>query len=217
MRPEIINGLFALGGALIGVAGTWLVTRSTRAVRKLTILQSPTTALLDVAVPVRSDVQILFKGQPVNALAIGEIAVVNTGTAPIEAVQLFITPKDGSPIADISRPRTNFEEVGESTSLNEDSGAYRVHIPYLNPRDRVIVEYRVVGARQAPIASTRIMGVDVKLKKETISWLPGIYADRAAEMATTLPFYGFFFRMIKPFSLYVKWKREHEILANKDK
>lgn len=217
MRPEVINGLFALGGALIGVAGTWLVTRSAREVRKLTILQSPTAALLDVAVPVRSDVQILFKGQAVNALAIGEIAVVNTGTAPIESVQLSITPRDGSPIADISQPRTNFEEPGASTLLTEESGIYKVHIPYLNPRDRVIVEYRVVGDREAPTASTRIMGVDVQLKKETISWLPGIYADRMAEMVTTMPIYGHLFKRIKPFSLYVKWRREREDLIKKDK
>lgn len=211
VTPEIVNGLFAVAGALIGVAGAWAVSRSTRDVRKLTILQSPTAALLDVAAPVKSDVQILFKGAPVEALAIGEIAIQNTGSVAVEAVQLLVSPHADSPIADISPPTTNFGKTDEPMLFTEKSGTYTLLIPYLNPRDRVVVEYRVLGKLRAPEAVARLKGVDVQVKQDFISWLPGIYADRIAEVFLEMPLFGFVLRRTKPFSLYLEAKKGRAI------
>ena len=80
MRPEIINGLFALGGALIGVVGAWLVSKASKETQKITLFVSPCSKLLEVGDSAKSDVQITYRGASIKDLGAGEVAVQNTGT-----------------------------------------------------------------------------------------------------------------------------------------
>ena len=80
MAPEIINGLFALGGALIGVVGAWLIARSGKEKQKITLVVSPYSKLLDVNDTAKSEVQIKYKGNSISELGAGEFAAQNTGT-----------------------------------------------------------------------------------------------------------------------------------------
>ena len=48
MKSEIINGFFALGGAFIGVLGSWIIARVNKEKQRITLLVSPCSKLLDV-------------------------------------------------------------------------------------------------------------------------------------------------------------------------
>ena len=72
MKPEIINGLFALGGALIGVVGAWFIARSGKEKQRVTLLVSPCSKLLEVGDLAKSDVKITYRDTPVKDLVVPE-------------------------------------------------------------------------------------------------------------------------------------------------
>lgn len=75
MTPEVINGIFALGGALIGVVGTWIITHRFKERRKVSLIISPLARLVDVGDVVKLDIKILFKEDLVESLSMDEIAI----------------------------------------------------------------------------------------------------------------------------------------------
>ncbi|PTP63819.1 hypothetical protein CWO01_06240 [Vibrio splendidus] len=68
MKPEIINGLFALGGASIGVFGSWVIAQVNKEKQRITLLVSPCSKLLDVGDLAKSEVQITYRDTTIHII-----------------------------------------------------------------------------------------------------------------------------------------------------
>ena len=206
MAPEIINGLFALGGALIGVVGAWLIARSGKEKQKITLVVSPYSKLLDVNDTAKSEVQIKYKGNSISELGAGEFAAQNTGTKALEDIEINVTQAPGSPLLDFELSSSNFSYPDDFIKIEQKpDGAYKVAINYLNPKDRVVFEYRVSGT-EMPSISVRKLGLDVEMRQDSITGIPDIYAEVLFSVINNMPLPGyswFFAKMHKPYRFYL--------------
>ncbi|MEL6447295.1 MAG: hypothetical protein AAFQ62_05030 [Pseudomonadota bacterium] len=207
MSAEVINGLFALGGALIGVIGSWIVARNLRETRRLTLFVSPIAKLLDVSDLVRSDVSVLYKNAPAEAIGAGELAVQNTGSKAIEDIEVLVQPDDDSPVFDLEIRSANFPCEEGFITISAAGSSQLISIPFLNQSDRLVLEYRVLGALSPAEVSTRLKDVDVTVRQEMISWLPDIYAEVIADTFSQIPGLKLALSFSRPFRLYFESKR----------
>ena len=210
MRPEIINGLFALGGALIGVVGAWLVSKASKETQKITLFVSPCSKLLEVGDSAKSDVQITYRGASIKDLGAGEVAVQNTGTKALENIEIHISPNSSTPLLVLETSSTNFTAPDSFIDIQSESdGSYRIGIQYLNPNDRAVFYYRIASLK-IPNVSVRKLGLGVEMKHEALSWIPDIYSEVIFRSFDRLPFPGYSWllaRLNKPYRLYRESKR----------
>ena len=209
MKPEYINGIFAIGGALIGVLGAWLISNKTKKTNRITIFCSPSSRLLDIEDLAKSDVEIKYKGNVIPALFHGEVAIQNTGTESLENVEAKLLPGDDSPLFDIELIATNFHKENNSIVLADcGNNSSIAKIDFLNPNDRIVIGYRSSGENEPNIAC-RKLGVDIELKEEAINWVPDIYAKLLFEILETTPFLSWYFKLaFKPYKLYLESKKK---------
>ncbi|MCK9622588.1 MAG: hypothetical protein M0R47_18890 [Methylobacter sp.] len=212
MTSEIINGAFAIGGALIGVIGTWLIALQGKEKQRITLLVSPHSKLLDVNDIAKSDVQITYKGTPINDLGAGEFAAQNTGTKALEEIEIDVTQALDSPLLDFEISSKNFTAPENFIEIEQKGdGVYKVKIKYLNPKDRVVFIYRISGSEK-PGISIRKLGVDVEMRQEVITGIPDIYAEIFFSLIETMPIPGYSWllsKMNKPYRLYLEAKRKN--------
>lgn len=212
MKPEIIKGLFALGGALIVVIGTWLIARSGKEKQRITLVLSSYSKLLELSDIAKSDVQIMYKGTPIRDLGAGEFAAQNTGTKALENIEIDVSQAPDSPLLDLEISSTNFSAQDDSVNINQTAnGAYKITINYLNPKDRVVFEYRISGTEN-PSISTRKLGLDVEMRQETIiTGISDIYAEVLFAVIEQMyfPVPWLFSIMYKPYRLYLEAKRKN--------
>ena len=210
MSSEIINGLFALGGALIGVLGAWLVSKSNKQTHKLTLIVSPLAKLLDVGDLAKSDVKITYKGEEVEELCAGEVAVQNSGNTPVEDIEFEINPTNESQILDLENTSSNFSIPEGFIEVTNSSEIILIRLKYLNPKDRVVFGFRITGSKK-PNIELRKKGLDVETKYEAVTWIPDIYAEIIFEAITKMGIPGlswYLSKFSKPFKLYLDSKRK---------
>jgi hypothetical protein len=212
LKPEIINGLFALGGALIGVLGAWLIARSGKEKQRVTLLVSPCSKLLDVGDIAKSDVKIIYRNTPIKDLSAGQFAVQNSGTKALESLDIEVSQTPESPLLDLDITSTNFSASDDFIDINTDSnGNYKITIQYLNPKDRAVFNYRIAGSEK-PELSIRKLGLDVEVKQELLTGIPDIYADALFGVIEKIPLPGYswmFSKVNEPYRLYLEAKRKN--------
>ncbi len=210
LSPEIVNGLFAISGALIGVFGTWFVTKSTKEIKKITLFRSPSSNLLVVGDLAKSDVEILYRGDPINELYQGQVAIQNTGTQALEKLELVLEASEGSPLLDVEITNANYPWK-HSTEMEGGPDDYLILIDYLNPNDRLVIDYRSPGAIQ-PEVTCRKIGVDVTLKEESVSWIPDIYANFLFEVfdVAPAPFRWYLKHSLRGYRLYLESRKDDD-------
>lgn len=210
LKPEIINGLFAIGGALIGVLGAWLIARQGKEKQRITLIESMCFKLLDVNAIAKSDVQITYKGTPIKDLVSGEFAAQNTGTKALENIEIDVAQNADSPLLDFEVSSANFSATKDFINIEKtDDGSYKVKIRYLNPKDRVVFEYRISGYDR-PSISTRKLGLDVEIRQN--AGVPDIYAEVLFSIIEKMPIPGYswlFSKMNKPYRFYLEAKRKN--------
>ncbi|MEZ9718296.1 hypothetical protein AB4234_14550 [Vibrio cyclitrophicus] len=211
MKPEIINGLFALGGASIGVFGSWVIAQVNKEKQRITLLVSPCSKLLDVGDLAKSEVQITYRDTTISDLSAGEFAAQNTGTKPLENIEINVVPNIESPVLDFDVSSLNFSAEDDFIGIEKDSDErYKIIIRYLNPKDRAVFNYRV-GGTESPEISVRQLGLDVQVRQESITGIPDIYAELMFSIIENIPLPGYSWllsRVNKPYRLYLEAKRK---------
>jgi hypothetical protein len=207
MRSEMINGLFALGGALIGVSGAWLVARYQKQRRRITIFTSYLAQLLDIGAIVKSEVKVLYKDREIENLFGGEFAIQNSGNASVKDVSIRIIPDCTTPIVEADLASANFPRSENTISLNREGDDILVNIDLLNQNDRIVISYKAIGEGKLPQIDARQADVEVSTRKEFISWLPDIYAEAMFQEISNRKFLDLVFRSIKPYRLYLESKK----------
>ncbi|EOC1805581.1 hypothetical protein ACI1G1_003367 [Vibrio cholerae] len=211
MSPEVINGIFVVLGALIGVIGTAIIMKKNKSLSHLTIFSSPSSQLLDIEDMVKSDIEIKYKGKVISELFHGEVAVQNTGTESLENLEVKLLPGDDSPLFDVKVSTTNYYQDDGATYIEtNDSGEVSIDISYLNPNDRVVFSYRSSGSTKPTVASRKI-GVGVEFKDEAVNWVPDIYAKLMYEIVEQVPILHWYLKLaFKPYRLYTESKKSND-------
>ena len=210
MVPEIVNGLFAIGGAVLGVAGTWLVAHRFKERKRIAVIVSPLARLLDVGNQVKSEVKVLYRDQEVDCLSTGEIALQNSGNVPVEDLQATVSAETDSAIIDFEVGSANFSFDSDSLQLEGDDSCRTVNIEYLNPDDRVVLSYKLTGRREVPVVAVRKLGVEVVTRRDYIGWIPDIYAEVVYASFSRLPLFNLVGRMVRPYNLYLEARKKLE-------
>lgn len=217
MPPEVVNGLFVIGGALIGVVGTVFVTWNTwhfKDRKRLTVTRSPLASLLDVGeeVKVEPNINILYENQPLKSLSMEELYIENTGTMDVDDFDVIIKTEQDSllMVPKVSATFNTFEK--EDIETSGDTNRRIVHIKCLKPRERLTIAYKIVykfdGKRKRPKFRVRPSGVQVVISKiDMVEWIPDIYAEAVYEIFSQVPFLNLIARLSKPYRLYLKKRK----------
>lgn len=211
MTSETVNGIFGIAGALIGVAGTWFVTHRFQQCKHLTITISPLARLLDIGDNVKSEVEVRYKDQVVHSLHLGEIALENTGTEPLEQLIVTVSRDGNSGILEFAVAATSFASDESAIKLEGDTELRVAHIDYLNRNDRIVFTCTLAGERTPPKVVVRKLGVDVVTKKDFVRWIPDIYAEVVYEAFSQLPGFNVIGRLVKPYNLYLKARKRRTL------
>jgi hypothetical protein len=138
MSPELVNGIFAVAGALLGgiVTGliSWRRARAFSARKELTATTTSPSKLLEVDRTVTADVEVRIRGRLVPTIYMFSGILENTGNQVIEAIDATIEVKGNCEIINI--------EIGDkpdgadlfalSAAISSPLSA-RLRIAFLNP------------------------------------------------------------------------------------
>lgn len=210
MSSEIVNGLFALGGAIIGVLGSYFITKSTTKVFRLSIHKSPLAKLLDVGNLIKDEIEINYKGNPITGLFGGEVAIQNIGNQSIKDINFQIISLEASPIIDFEINHANFS-IDKNIKPLIEQNAITITIPFLNPKDKIIYSYKIAGVGKAPEIIARQQDVNIDIRDEMTTWIPDIYAEAIYEsFAKDLIARTILAATTKPFRLYLESKKSNK-------
>ena len=177
MTPELTNGLFAIGGALIGVIGSLLIAHFSKKKSKLTISRSMVGKLLDIKDMVKSEVQITYKNKEVSGLYNGQIIVHNTGNQCVENIEIKLEFLGTSPLIDIEYSEANFKDDESFIIDNIIKNKPVLYIPFLNFSDHIIYTYTLAGEGKRPNVNARIKNVDIEIRDTRNIHVNDIYVD----------------------------------------
>lgn len=208
MQPEIVNGIFALAGAIIGVGGTWFITHRFQERKRVAVIVSPLARMLDIGKHVKSEVQITFRGNLIEQLSMGELALQNVGTNPIEALEATISCKSDSQLLDLSVASANFAIGDSAIRIDGNEKTKSIRLDYLNVNERVVFNYKLAGARRVPEIVVRKLGVEVEIKRDYVGWIPDIYAEVVYEIFSSVPLFNLVGWLIKPYRLFLEAKKK---------
>jgi len=140
MTPEILNGLFAVGGAVAGaVAGAGLTAyfgKKSRENRELTVLVTPTSELVRVAESVAPRVEIFVGGNRVQTVATSDMRIANSGNRAIRDLGVLFELEGNAEIIswDLLKEITVFEGADVQ---QVDRKKIKVGAPYINPGEQI--------------------------------------------------------------------------------
>lgn len=145
MSPEVINGLFALGGAVVGAVLTgaisWLQAAKHRKLSRLSVFTTRPSRLVEVHSTISKDVTITIAGESVPTVYTIEMTVANSGTEPLHNVEV-VTEFDGNgKVLTANLGETNFEfEPNDVVVAPANNSQVDLSTSYLNPGDEFVVK-----------------------------------------------------------------------------
>jgi hypothetical protein len=141
MKPELLNGMFAISGAIIGAVLTALLSRwnskKEKQEKRLSIFSTYSTRLIEVSDIVKKNIVIKMNDNPINELYKNEILAINTGNLLIDSIQIDFELQGKAELINIEKARSNFKISEEEYGLSFDSNKGQIKISYLNPGDEI--------------------------------------------------------------------------------
>ena len=142
MTPEIINGLFAIGGALIGAVVSGLfalyLAKRTKDKSELTVSATRPTQLIAIGKEIEGDVEITIAGEKVDTLYMMDITALNSGTEVLENVEVPFNITSEGKVLNFAFYQSNFPLPDEGKVTERlDSNNIILRVDYLNPGDQV--------------------------------------------------------------------------------
>jgi hypothetical protein len=139
MSPESINGLWGLGGAVIGavlgVLGRHMMERRSRERRSLDVIIRRPVIVVDVAEGLGDKVRLLVGNTPVERVYSSDWEVLNTGNKAIENIEIQIESEAKSCLQafEVSRPSgCKFDAIWQ------DAGSVVLKCDLLNAGERIV-------------------------------------------------------------------------------
>jgi hypothetical protein len=181
MTAEFTNGVFAVGGAILGGIATawftWFFSKRSEKKRILAAYFSPFSKLVQVSTRVASKVTIHIEGEPVEDLYVTELTVLNLGNASITNISLSIDPGVRQHVVTYDVDERALREIGVEVILPGATHTYELAIPFLNPGDEFRLRFYVASKTFVPSASFRQADVEFRTGVRESSRIPNVMAE----------------------------------------
>ena len=181
MKPEIVNGLFALGGAALGAlltgAFSWFQNKQTRSRSELSIFTSHAARLIEVDSSISEIVEIRVQGEIVPSVYTLDTKLLNTGTEPLHDGNVYISLVDGTTvltvdIADVPDGALDAIKV----ERDENKTGFHVYFDYMNPDEEFLLRALLTSRPSEVVPTFRQPGVSTRVRTDYDPALPGALA-----------------------------------------
>ncbi|MDM1708989.1 hypothetical protein [Thiopseudomonas alkaliphila] len=143
MSPEVVNGVFAVSGAVLGaiIAGffSWMLQAKYKSKKKLKVFISEPRALVDIHDSLKGIVSININDEPVETVANVDYYILNSGNEALTNIELEFSFSDNARILGGNTPQKNFKTkgVGDFSLHLEKNSSCEILAAYLNPGEEV--------------------------------------------------------------------------------
>ena len=178
MKPEIVNGLFALGGAALGAlltgAFSWFQNKQTRSRSELSIFTSHAARLIEVDSSISEIVEIRVQGEIVPSVYTLDTRILNTGTEPLHDGDVYVSLVDDTTVLAVDI--TDFSD-GALDALkverDENKTGFHVYFDYINPDEEFLLRALLTSRPSKVVPTFRQPGVSTRVQTDD-SVSPGV-------------------------------------------
>ena len=179
MSPEVINGLFGIGGTIIGavLAGlfSWHQHKKTKTRTELTVLCGRPATLIAVDSSIENLVKITVANNPVSTVHTFDISVMNTGTETVKPIHIPIDVKLDGYIFGADVVNKSFSVLNDAIEIKIDGDSkVDINVDYLNAGDSFIVKVLLTAEPDEISAHFRQEGVKSTIKTDYDPVYPGV-------------------------------------------
>lgn len=143
MSPEVVNGVFAVSGAVIGAALTGFFSlyqaKRTRERREITILSTFPSELIDVDPSVSEIVELTIAGKRVPTVFLVDITIRNSGNVPLHEIGFPLVFKGEVEVLSVLTSNQNFAHKEDELETAHNDGIVNVCAKFLNPGDQFML------------------------------------------------------------------------------
>ncbi|NQT87044.1 hypothetical protein HQ560_09785 [bacterium] len=181
MSPEVVNGLFAVGGAVLGAIASGVISarqmRKAKVRKELSVLISRPSQLIAIDDRVAGDVEVRVSGEVVPTVYLSDITIANSGTEVLSEVEVPLSFRGEGKLLTISAREANFDfdSDGYESVRTGDSSA-NIKCSYLNAGDQVTVRAMLSGNPEEWKAEFRQPGVSLIQRLDTEGGVPSVFA-----------------------------------------
>lgn len=203
MSNELLNGLFALGGALAGAIASGIfaiyIARRSKEKSEITLLATKPTQLIVIGDEVNDDVKITVSGEEVKSLYMMDFKVLNSGNIPQETIEIpFSVTVDGKIInANFLQANHYIENPDDAISIIHDNKIV-LKSNFLNPNEQVST--RVLFSRKPKGWSSefRKVGTNILTKDDLEGRVPDVILRSFYEAISRSWFMDAYFKALLP-------------------
>ena len=166
LSPELINGVFVLGGAFIGASLTgiisWIHAARNRSRSELSIFASRPKRLIEVDSSVSEIVEISMDGEIVPSIYTLDIRIANTGTELLNdgAIRVEFAGQVKVLGIDFGDLPAGALDAFEIEQISQQCEEYLVHFKYINPGEELEVKVLLNAKPLTVTANFRQPGVN---------------------------------------------------------
>lgn len=181
MKPEIVNGLFALGGAALGAFLTstfsWLQNKKSQSRSELSILTSRAARLIEVDSSISEIVEIRVHGDTVPSVYTLDTRLLNTGTEPLHDGDIYIDLIGESTVLALDIPDSP-TVAGDVLTVErkEDKTGFRLRFDFMNPNEDFLLRALITARPYKVVPTFRQHGVTTRIQTDHDPELPGVLA-----------------------------------------
>ena len=212
--PEVINGLFAVGGAVVGalIAGIFAmyIAKSAKEKKEIIVSTSSPSRLLVVHDEIASDVEILVSGNKVENVVLSEIFLSNTGNKTIEDLNFPVSCQQPVQIISVNAldQASNATRPG-SKAIIKSKQEFDVSVDYLNPGEEISLRCMVSGAPPQWNVSLRQPELKVMRREQPLVNYSDVAVEALFEGLAKNAILRTYFSIVMPaFKKFLKARRE---------
>lgn len=210
MRPEFINGIFAVSGAIAGAVLSgifaWLINRRNDSRSELSIFSSRTARLIEVDSSISEIVEIRVHGQILPTVYTSDIRIVNTGTEPLYNghIDVFIIGDEAQVLA-VDVAETALGAGGALNTIRGDQNlSFALTFEYINPSEEFVVRALLSSRPNQVLPEFRQPGVATKIRTDA-ELIPGVLGRLMFESIRSNWLLDLYFRaLMKPYRRYLE-------------
>jgi hypothetical protein len=212
VTPETINGLYAIGGAVVGavVAACLTAYFSARSEKKriLGAFFSPYSKLVQVSAQIASKITIHVEGEPVEDLYATELTILNLGNVAIKNINLTVDLGEEQSVVTFDVDENAKKNIGVQVILPARTNGFDVEVPFLNPQDELHLRFYVTSREHVPKAMFRQADVEFRTGMRERSLISTVAAEVILAAIQRNVILDGFFRLAFP--VYRSYRKEKE-------
>lgn len=200
---EVVNGFFALGGAVLGavIAGLFaiFVARKSKENKEIVVSTSYPSRLLVVHDQIASNVEILVSGTKVESVLLSEIYLSNTGNKAVENLSFPVTCQDSVQLMSVEILDQAFDAPRSGSLVtNKSDQEIDVNIDYINPGEEISLRCMVSGEEPKWSVGLRQAELNVVCREQPVASHTDVFGELIFEAFSSIPILSTYLRIVSP-------------------